>query len=206
MQIDYASKYEFTDAAVKQATGKDWKGWFAVLDALGAGAGRKALMDHLLKEHKVDIWWIPTIAIEFEKARGIVEKDGRPKGYSICSTKTIAASPGDVFAAFIDPATPGSWLGSKGKLAAAEGGAFATAAGQSGTVKKSAPGKLLRLVWLDPRIGGEQLVELKVTAAGAKTSVVLNHERIQTRGGSDGIREGWSACFDALKKHLEKSE
>lgn len=206
MKISFRSKYDVSDAGVKAATGRDWKGWFAVLDKVGPAAGRKALMEHLLKEHKVDIWWIPTITVEYENARGIVEKDGRPKAYSVCSTKSIAATPEVVFAAFVDPATPGSWLGGKGELAAAEGGAFTTGEGQRGTVKKVTSAKMLRLVWEDPQMESPQPVELKLTAAGAKTSVVLNHERIMTRAGADGIREAWGACFDALKQHLEKTE
>ncbi len=53
-------------------------------------------------EHKIDLWWATTIVNEYEIARGDLAKDGKPKGYSICPTKSIKASPKDCYAAFAD--------------------------------------------------------------------------------------------------------
>ena len=48
-----------------------------------------------MTEQKVEPWWSATIVSEYEIARGDFAKDGKPKGYSICPTKSIKASAND---------------------------------------------------------------------------------------------------------------
>jgi hypothetical protein len=43
------------------------------------------------REHDVELWWATTITNEYEIARGDLARDGKPKGYSICPTKSIKA-------------------------------------------------------------------------------------------------------------------
>jgi hypothetical protein len=45
----------------------------------------------------VDAWWATTLIVEYEKARGAVEKDGLVKGYNICVTKSVSAQPAKVY-------------------------------------------------------------------------------------------------------------
>jgi hypothetical protein len=47
-----------SDAAVKAATGKDWAGWFDVLDkARAANLSHKDIAKRLHGMHKVPGWW-----------------------------------------------------------------------------------------------------------------------------------------------------
>jgi hypothetical protein len=90
MQVNLKAEHALTE--VKTATGKTWEEWFSILDKRGGIAkGRRDIGNFLFGECKVDPWWSATINVEYEAARGVVEKDGRPKGYMICVTKTIAA-------------------------------------------------------------------------------------------------------------------
>ena len=95
MNVESKSEHPMADADVKAATGKKWEEWYRLLDASGGpSAGRRALTDRLMKEHKLVAWWAQTIVVEYERARAVHEKDGRPKGYAICVTKSIAAPAG----------------------------------------------------------------------------------------------------------------
>ncbi len=59
-----------TDSAVKEATGRDWKGWMRALDAAGAGElNHKQLVAHLAREVE-STWWRQSIAVAYEQARG----------------------------------------------------------------------------------------------------------------------------------------
>ena len=150
----------------------------------------------------MDAWWTGTIVVEYEKARKVHEKDGRPKGYNICATKAVAARPAQVFDAFTDAARLSKWFGPGTKGDFKEGGTFQNADGNRGAIKKINPGKGLRFTWEGAPHDGE-LVEVKLAPAGAKCSIVVNHDRIQTREAADGLRAAWGQALDTLKAQLE---
>src|SRR5687768_744156 len=206
MHVESKSEQPMEDADVKAATGKQWEQWFHLLDSAGGTEpGRRAITDRLMKEHGLAAWWAQTIAVEYERARAVHEKDGRPKGYAICVTKTIAATPERIFDAFGDPALLGAWLGSGAKADFKEGGAFSTTDGNRGRYTKVARPKTLRFVWEDNDPSAATTVELKLTPNGAKCGLVLNHERIQTRAHADGLRAAWISAIDKLKQTLEST-
>ena len=158
MKVESKSEYPMTDADARDATGKAWEDWFRAIDANGGPApGRRAITDWLMKEHGLAPWWAQTIAVEYERTRGVREKDGRPKGYAICVTKTIAAPADRVFDAFGDPALMREWLGPGAKSEFAEGGSFSTSDGGSESMNERririANGTpLLRLATIRPGI------------------------------------------------------
>jgi uncharacterized protein YndB with AHSA1/START domain len=204
MHVESKSEHPMEDASAKAVTGKTWEDWFRMLDAAGGPSpGRRAITDTLMKEHGLAAWWAQTIAVEYERARGLHEKDGRPKGYAICVTKSIAAPPERIFDAFGDPAVLAAWLGAGAKADFKEGGSFSTADGNRGRYTKVARPKTLRFVWEDDDPAMASTVELKLTPSGAKCGLVLNHERIQQRAHADGLRAAWISAIDTLKKTLE---
>ena len=206
MNVQSKSEHPMTEADVKTATGKPWEDWYRLLDSTGGPtAGRRAITDRLIKEHELPGWWAQTIAVEYERARGVHEKDGRPKGYAICVTKSIAAPAERIFDAFGDPAIMREWFGTTPTADFAEGGSFATADGNRGRYTKIARPKTLRFTWEDDDPSAASTVELKLTPSGAKCGLVLNHERIQSRAHADGLRAAWGAAIDKLKRTLEAS-
>jgi uncharacterized protein YndB with AHSA1/START domain len=194
-----------TDAAAQAATGKTMKAWFAELDGLGGTArGRRELVQHLYGVLDKDEWWATTIAVEYERVRGAVEKDGAPKGYSICSTKTIAAPVADVFAAFGDARRLDAWLGPETSVEFAEGGELRNADGDRASFSRIRAGKDLRLDWNRAGLAPGTKVEVLFADKGkGKTGVTLNHTRIQDRCDADRLRAAWAHALDALKAHLE---
>ena len=204
MRVDPKSEHPMSDADARQATGRAWEEWYALLDGAGGTApGRRAIADSLMKDHGLDPWWAQTIAVEYERGRAVHEKDGRPRGYFICVTKTIAAPAEAVFDAFGSAGALAAWLGAGATVSFAEGGRFATADGNRGTFTKVARPKTLRFTWEDddPALGST--VEVKLTPKGDKTAFLLNHERIQTRPLADGLRAAWGGAVERLKRQLE---
>lgn len=200
MEVQYKSEHPVTAESVRKHTGKTWDDWFAALDQQGGPAkGRRVLGDYLVKEAKVDAWWTTTILVAYEAARNILEKDGQPKGYNICVTKTIAAPPDKVFASF----AAGGWLGKGGQADVREAGQFKDDGGRSGLFKKVTPGKLLRFTFQGKEHAAGELVEIKLTASSGKCGVVLTHDRLPTREAADGMRAAWGEILTAMKGQLE---
>lgn len=205
MKSAASDRPEPTDTACKEATRKTLAQWFTHLDGLGGPAkGRRELMQALLSVEKLDEWWATTLVVEYERARGVHEKDGKPKGYSLCSTKTIAAPLERVFAAFGAAEDLDRWLGPKTKVLFQDGGTLVNGDGDRATFTRIRAQKDLRLTWEHAtRAPGSQVEVLFADKGKGKTGLTLNHTRIQARRDADELRAGWSAAFDALKQHLE---
>jgi uncharacterized protein YndB with AHSA1/START domain len=195
-----------TDGVAKEKTGKTLKEWFAALDAQGGlDAGRRALVDWAYAETGKDEWWATTLVVEYEKARGQEEKDGAPRGYSICATKTIAAPLSSVFAAFGDARALSAWLGPKAKVALEEGGALETADGDRATFGRVRADKDLRMTWEREDLAPGTAVEVVFADKGkGKTGITLNHTRIRERADADRVRAAWREAFERLQALLEK--
>lgn len=193
------------DTSCRQATGKTLVQWFAELDRTpGLAAGRRALVQHVYDATGKDEWWATTIAVEFETARGQVEKDGKPKGYAICVTKTIAAPLAHVFAAFGDRQRLTVWFGKGADVTFADGGTLQNADGDRLRFTRIRQDKDLRMQWLAEDLAPESQVEVLFADKGkGKVGITLNHTRIQARRDADLLRTGWGACFDRLKADLE---
>jgi uncharacterized protein YndB with AHSA1/START domain len=184
MHIESKPKFPLTPEATREHTGKTPDEWFALVDTrLGRDLGRKAVGDFLFKEMKLDAWWATTLVVGYEAARGIVEKDGRPRGYAICVTKSIAAAPEKVFALI----TAANWAGPDTQVA----------------VLKANPAKQIRFALKGESHPDGELVEIKLTPAAGKCAIVLNHERIQDRGRADGLRDAWGSVLNEWKANLE---
>lgn len=189
------------DASARAATGKTMAEWLVYLDQAGGLAqGRRELVSHLYSACRLDEWWATTLVVEYEKARGAREKDGLPKGYSICSTKTVAAPLAAVFAAFGEP----RWLGAGGRAEFRDGGRFETADGDRGCFLRLRAGKNIRIGWERADLApGSQVEVLFADKGQGKTGITLNHTRIQERRAADALRAGWAEALAALKRQLE---
>jgi len=198
---------DVSDQSARDKTGKTLKQWFAQLDEFGGiEKGRRELVNHLYSGAKLDEWWATTVVIEYERAKGVLEKDGKPKGYSICSTKTIAASLERVFKSFGEAKDLDQWLGPKTQIEFKDGGKLANADGDRATLTRIRANKDLRLTWEHgERAPGSQIEVLFADKGKGKTGITLNHTRIQARRDADLLRAGRSAAFDRLKEHLEKA-
>jgi uncharacterized protein YndB with AHSA1/START domain len=196
---------DVSNESAEAETGTSLSEWFTRLDGEGGlERGRKHLATHLLSLQNVDEWWATTIVVEYERARGAVEKDGRPKGYSICSTKTIAAPVVAVYDAWRYAKRLSAWKGAESTVDLREGGTFANAAGDRGTFLRVRDGKDLRFSWDHASFATGSLVDVLFADKGqSKSGVTLNHSRIQSRRDADDLRAGWAVALAALKQVTE---
>lgn len=191
-------------STVRSKTGKDLAAWFAELDAAGGRElGRRDRTQWLLERLDKDAWWATTIAVEYERARGQVEKDGRTTGYAICSTKTVAASLPSVFDAFGKSEHLARWLGAGARANFVDGGELDCGDGDQARFVRIRPNKDLRLSW-EGRVAPGSSVEVLFADKGkGKTGITLNHTRIDSRADADLLRAAWGEALDALKQALE---
>lgn len=180
MKVERQSDHEISEAGAKAATGNTLARWFELIDEKGGLAlGRRGIGDWMVGELKVDPWWVTTITHEYEIARGQLEKDGKPKGYTICATKSIKAEADACYAAF-----SGDWFGPY-------------------TLKKANPGKNMRMTWADPGLTMPAPMEIKFQGTPGKCTVMVTIERLQTRAEADGYRKAWGEELNRLKAQLE---
>jgi uncharacterized protein YndB with AHSA1/START domain len=206
MKVERKADHAVSEASCKEATGKSLAEWFKALDKHGGiELGRRELSKWVEREHEVALWWATTIVNEYEIARGDLAKDGRPKGYSICPTKNISANPKKCFDSFASAKSLNAWFGPRNEIDLREGGTWRCADGNLATIRKVNPGKNLRLMAQDPGLTLPTPVEIKFTPNGAKCTVMVGIDRLQTRAEADGYRRAWSAALERLKAALEPS-
>jgi uncharacterized protein YndB with AHSA1/START domain len=204
MRIELRADKSVDDATCKADTGRNLQEWFALLDAFGGpGKGRREIGNHLYDTFKVDPWWIASLNIAYEAQHGLTEKDGRAKGFTICATKSIKAAPDACYAQFAAADQLDAWLGPGHALDFRDGGSLRNGDGNRATIRKLSPGKTIRLVWEQADAAPDTPVEVKFQPAGNKTTVMITHDRLQTRAEADGLRRAWGEALDRLKQRLE---
>jgi uncharacterized protein YndB with AHSA1/START domain len=204
MKTTFKSDNPVTNEAAKAATGKTMDQWFAVLDKMdGLKQGRRAINVHLY-EQKIDPWWTATIAVEYEKHHDVRKKDGLFEGYFVCSTKTIAAPPNEVFKAWSGGAELSKWFGAATKAEVKDGGAFENKDGDKGKFLRVRENKDLRMTFENDGLSAPTLVDVQFQDKGkGKTGMLVNHTRLQTRAEADGFRAAWAEALDKLKSLCE---
>jgi len=202
MRIPTVTPRDTSDAALQRETGRSRDEWLSLIDASGA-EGRTAI-GRMLQGEKLDASWIPVLLVEHEAHAGIVEKDGRPKGYSICATKTVNVDASRAYDAFTTAADLDAWFGPGTSVAAKDGGDLSNADGNRATLTKLRPGKALVMTWTTPDLAPGSQVEVLFQPKGDKTGLVVNHTRVPTPHEADAVRAMWGAALGALKAHLER--
>lgn len=204
MKVQRQSDHEISEDSARTATGNSLSQWFALIDGRGGPAlGRRAIGDWMVGELKIDPWWATTITHEYEIARAQLEKDGKPKGYTICATKSIKAEAERCYAAFADAGQLDTWFGQGNAIELCEGGRWTNGDGNAATVKKANPGKNIRVTWEDPGLTMPTPVEVKFQGAPGKCTVMVTIDRLQTRAEADGYRKAWGDALNRLKAQLE---
>lgn len=198
MNVDYTADFPVTDETCRAATGRGFADWYSYIESAGLADKRRDAIQAIYNEtgRGKDVWWPTTIWVEFERARGVVKKDGRPEGYNICCTKSFKQTPEELFPHFATEAAFAGWVpGWMGELK--EGAAF-TCGAASGTVGRIRPAKDVRMAWQGPGRGPTE-IEIQFNVMGGKTTVNFYHKRIPTRDEADGLRRAWAAALDTLK-------
>ena len=106
-----------SDEAVCGATGKHWSEWFAILDEQGAARMQHARIARLVGErYDASHWWAQTIAVEYERERGLREVNQASRGYQVSVSRTLPAPAEELFAVWEDGRRRFAWLGAVMKV------------------------------------------------------------------------------------------
>jgi hypothetical protein len=192
MNVELKPDFEINDASCKAATGKTLGEWFEWIESDCVGLGRRDTTQAIYNAtgRGPNVWWPTTIWVEYEASKGIVKKDGLAEGYTICSTKTIAAPIGAIYALMAGSAK--------------EGDSYSDAQGNSGTWLRLRPGKDVRMSWKTAGVDTATQVDCTFVDKGkGKVLVTLTHSKIQSRAEADGLRNAWGDFFTDLKAGLE---
>lgn len=88
-----------------------------------------------------------TIAVEYERHKGPLKKDGLYEGYGIYATKTIAAPLTAVYSAWTDTSMLSRWFGAGTQAAVQEDGTYSNNDGDSGKYLRVRLSEDLRFTW-----------------------------------------------------------
>ena len=173
-----------SDDAVQKATGKAWPQWFALLDKAGCATMSHKEIVAVVGKHYSGGWWGQMVTVGYEQARGLRQKHQKTGGYSISGSKTIEAPLTHLYAAWADDAVRRVWLGPYAAF----------------TVRKSTPGKSMRITWID----GASHVDANFYAKGpGKSLVQVEHGKLRSATEAKKWKQYWGRTLDKLKLTLE---
>jgi len=172
------------DAAALARTGRPRTEWFALLNAWGAAdRPHPEIARWLIAEHGVDGWWAQELTVSYEMAIGRRKPGQRADGFSITGSKTVAVPVERLYAAFLDEAVRSRWLPA-GSL----------------RVRTATPHRTARFDWQD----GATRIAVGFTAKGeTRSSVALDHERLQDAETAAEMKAFWRERLEQLKGLLE---
>jgi len=179
---DLAELAGMSDAAVEKKTGRDWRGWTAVLDQAGATSKpHKEIARLLVDEHGVPGWWAQTVTIGYERIRGLRDKgQRRGGGYDVNKSKTFPVGIGELYASF-GARKRARWMDASGMR-----------------VKTATREKSMRIAWEDGTS-----VDVYFWAKGPqKSQVQLQHKGLPDKKAADRVRAEWTERLSALASVL----
>ena len=176
---DYAALAGMSDAAVAAKTGRTWAGWVAALD--GAGAQQwphRRIAECVHREFKIGDWWGQTVAVGYERIKGLREIGQRRDGtYEASRSRTFPVPVARLYRAFTDARLRNRWL-----------------PGIRLTIRKATPSKSVRITWED-----QTSVEVGFLAKGeARSAVQVSHRKLATSEDIARRKAYWGERLDAL--------
>ena len=171
---------------MRNATGKGHGEWFALLDGWGAiDRSHTEIARWLNTEHGVPGWWSQNITVNYERARGMRKPGQMADGFSVSVSRTIAAEPEQVLAAFTDTKIRRRWL-PDAPMRQRPTRAALTA----------------RFDWADPK---SRVVVIVGPKRPDKSVVTVTCEQVPDADAADALKPQWRASLGALKALLEQN-
>lgn len=179
---------KLSDDVLREATGKDWPQWFAVLDAWGATArNHTEIARHVREDHGVDGWYAQSVAVGYEQERGLREVGQSSTGeWRTSGSKTIAASSAKVIEAFADEAVRRRWLPDADL-----------------TLRTHRPAKSVTADFKDAEGTTSRISVTLTVKAPEKTVVGVGHEKLRDAAEVAAYKVFWRERLAELKSLLE---
>ena len=175
---DYAKLAGMSDASIKKGTGCAWERWVKALDHDGAKEmTHRDLARHIRAKYDTPDWWTQTVAVGYERIRGLRARGQRRSGeWEVTKSKTIAVPMKKLFAAFNDAKKRAKWLDAKI------------------TVRTSRPEKSMRVHFED----GTPIDIGFYPRGESKSQVAIQHSKLASKADADRMRAFWAEKLDVL--------
>jgi uncharacterized protein YndB with AHSA1/START domain len=176
---DLATLAGMSDSAVSAKTGRSWAEWVEALD--GAGAQQwphRRIAECVHRQFKIGDWWGQTVAVGYERIKGLREIGQRRDGtYEASRSRTFPVPVDRVYRALIDSRIRNRWL-----------------PGIKLTIRKATPYKSVRITWED-----QTSVEVGLIPKGeARSAVQVSHQKLATKEDIARRKAYWGERLDAL--------
>jgi uncharacterized protein YndB with AHSA1/START domain len=170
---------QVSDEAVRAKTGKDWQGWFEILDTAGAKEmSHKQIVAYLVNNYSIEPWWQQTIAVTYEQARGLRQKHEKPEGFQISRSKTISLPVEKLYTAWLDDDLRQKWLPDPDI-----------------SYRRQSPNKTLRATWVD----GRTSLDIYFYPKGdGKTQVTVQHRQLKDAAQAEEMKTYWAKALNRL--------
>lgn len=179
------AKLIVSDEAVRKATGKGWKQWFALLDKAGARKmSHTEIATWLYEKAGCPGWWSQMVAVSYERKRGLrVENQGCDGSFQVNVSRTMAAPMKAMFDAWTDARRRARW-----------------AAKPDFNITKVNPGKNIRVKWVD----GKSSMDVRFVAKpGGRTQITVDHSKLPDAKSVERMRKHWAADLDKMRSMVE---
>ncbi len=174
-----ATSGEISDAAVREATGHDRAHWFALLDAAGGAGSTHSALVAMLDGHGLSGWWRQMLAVSYEQARGLRAKHQKSDGFAVSGSKTIAAPPAAIWAAWMDAERRDQWLPESAGL----------------RIRTAIEPRQARFDW---PAGGRVILYLYPKGED-RVQVTVQHEQLADAESAAREKEAWRQRLDKLR-------
>lgn len=172
-----------SEAAIRRATGKGWDDWFRILDAWdGTSRSHREITEYVSEEFGVPGWWTQSVAVGFERARGMRATYQTASGFQVSVSKTFPVGVRELSRMFEEARRRSRWL---------EAGTL--------TLRTSRPGTSARY---DFRDGNGRLMAYFESKGRGKSTVHIQHERLDSAEAVGEMRAFWKERLGKLNEIL----
>ena len=194
-----STKGGLSDAKAIEKTGHGLAHWFDLLDRFDAvSKGHTASARYLYDEHNVPGWYCQGITVAYERARGVRAQNQRCDGaFEVSVSKVMAAPTPQVIKAITNTRTRKRWIGEvDAKLASALTSAVTDKSSKGFVVRPDGLARF-RYKW------DGTIVQLYLQPKpGNKTSLVVQHTKLEGGSAVEARRADWKTAFGAIARVL----
>ena len=180
---DYAKLAGRSDATIRANTGCTWELWVKALDYQKAHTWpHREIAKFVHEKYKVPGWWSQTVAVGYERIKGLRAVGQRRDGtYEANKTKVIAAPLARLYRAVSNARARARWLPDARVV-----------------VKTATRNKYVRLAWPD----ATSVVIGFARKGAAKSQVAIQHGRFADKATATRMKAYWAERLAALEQML----
>ncbi|HEX2202573.1 MAG TPA: SRPBCC domain-containing protein [Longimicrobium sp.] len=201
-EADAKAGREIGDEAVREATGRTWDEWEALLDSRGAADLSHKGIVAILSDGLIESgWWAQNVANHYEKRKGKRALGQTADGaYQVGVRRTLPLAHDAAWRLVTSPEGVRAWLGDVSGFEMEKGAAYTAADGAGGEVRVAQPGSHLRLTWRPRGWAKPSTIQVRVLPAGERTTISFHEERLPGAAEREARRRHFEAALDALQR------